>query len=122
MTRLMEDAQGTHYILENPMVLETLMEALEGAISDPSQMPSFGELERLPYLSAIILEILRITYGASHRLQRVCPDRAYHYNDYILPAGTPVSLTSVLMYDNPAVFPSPRKFDPQRWLPLESEG
>ena len=135
VTRLMEDAQimlgagsittsfalaqGTCCLLEDPTVLDSMMEELEGAVLDPSQMPSLGELEKLPYLSAIILETLRITYGFSHRLQRVCPDRAYHYNDYILPAGTPISMTSALMHENPAIFPSPQKFSPQRWLPLE---
>ena len=80
------------------------------------------ELEKLPYLGAIILEGLRICYGVSHRLQRVSPNEAITYYDYVLPAGTPISMTSVLLHDNPDIFPEPRQFNPERWLPAETEG
>lgn len=34
----------------------------------------------------------------------------------IIPAGTPVSMTSVLIHDNPDIFPDPFRFNPDRWL------
>lgn len=60
---------------------------------DPDKLLQLVELEKLSYLSAVILEALRISYGVSHRLQRVCPDQAIMYHDYELTLGTPVSMT-----------------------------
>ena len=31
-------------------------------------------------------------------------------------------MTSVHMHDNPGIFPVPRTFRPEHWLPLETEG
>jgi len=73
-------------------------------------------LENLPYLTAVISEGLRISYGVSHRLQRSAPDRAIQFQDYTIPPGTPVSMTSVLIHDNPHIFPDPHTFTPERWL------
>ncbi|KAL8821025.1 MAG: hypothetical protein Q9223_000864 [Gallowayella weberi] len=137
--RLVEDAQtmvgagsittsfalalGTYYIVSDPDVLEKLMAELQSVLLSPGETsPSLGELEKLPYLTAVYLETLRITYGVIHRLQRVCPNQAYQYNDYVLPAGTPVSMSIPHIHDNPSIYPNPREFHPDRWLPLETKG
>lgn len=99
-----------------------LRHELEDAVLDKVKIPTLEELEKLPYLTAVVMETLRISYCVSHRLQRVCPDQAYRYHDYVLPPGTPVSMTSVLIHDNSAIFPSPRTLKADRWLPLEIEG
>lgn len=139
ISRLVEDAQtlvgagsittsfalalGTYYIASDPNVHEKLMSELETAMPSPRK-PSLtlGELEKLPYLTAVYFEILRITYGVSHRLQRVCPNQAIQYNDYTLPPGTPVSMSTPHIHDNPVIFNNPRTFDPDRWLPLDTRG
>ncbi|KAI4284772.1 MAG: hypothetical protein L6R38_001172 [Xanthoria sp. 2 TBL-2021] len=137
--RLVEDAQtmvgagsittsfslalGTYYILSDASVLEQLMEELETAMPPASyEALSLVKLEKLPYLSAVRLEILRFSYGVSHRLQRVCPDQAIQYYDYTLPPGTSISMSSPLIHDNLSIFPDPRTFKPERWLPLETTG
>lgn len=139
VSRLVEDAQilvgagsitttfaltlGTYYIASDARILSKLMTELETAMPSASAKPlPLSDLEKLPYLTAIQLEILRLSYGISHRLQRVCPDRAIHYQERVLPPGTPISMSSVHIHDNAAIFPNPRTFTPERWLPLESEG
>jgi cytochrome P450 len=69
-----------------------------------------------------MFEGLRISYGVSHRLQRIARDRTIKYHDWIIPVGTPVGLTAVHIHDDPDIFPSPREFRPERWLPLETTG
>ncbi|KAL8646497.1 MAG: hypothetical protein Q9226_006828 [Calogaya cf. arnoldii] len=114
---------GTYYILSDASVLEKLTKELETALPSTESKPlSLVKLEKLPYLGAIRLEILRISYGVSHRLQRVCPNQAIQYYDYTLPPGTPISMSTPLIHDNPAIFPEPRTFKPERWLPLETTG
>ncbi|KAL8705196.1 MAG: hypothetical protein Q9201_001696 [Fulgogasparrea decipioides] len=138
VSRLVEDAQtmvgagsittsfalalGTYYIASDKAVLEELMKELEGAILSAKKTLSLGELERLPYLTAVYLETLRISYSVSHRLQRVCPDQAIQYHNYTLPPGTPISMSSVYIHDHPDIFPDPRILKPERWLPLETTG
>ncbi|KAL8645809.1 MAG: hypothetical protein Q9226_007133, partial [Calogaya cf. arnoldii] len=116
-------ARGTYYILTDASVLEKLMKELETALPSTDSKPlSLVELEKLPYLGAIRLEILRISYGVSHRLQRVCPNQAIQYYDYILPPGTPISMSTPLIHDDSDIFPEPRTFKHERWLPLETTG
>ena len=104
-----------YHILANPEILSELKAELEQAMPD-NDLPSQQILEQLPYLNAVVHEGYRISYGVTHRLQRVSPDAALIYHDYVIPAGTPVGMTSILMHENPKYFPDPKAFKPQRWL------
>ncbi|KAL8723899.1 MAG: hypothetical protein Q9181_007095 [Wetmoreana brouardii] len=103
------------YILSNPSVRQKLQSEL-GDLMATSPTPKWSQLEQLPYLTAVITEGLRIGYGVSHRLQRLFPDKVMQYQDYAIPPMTPISMTSVLVHDNPSLFPSPRTFRPERFL------
>ena len=85
-------------------------------MSDENPSPKWQRLEQLPYLTAVIAEGMRIGYGVSHRLQRLFPDTVLHYGGYAIPTMTPVSMTSVLVHDNPTLFPYPRTFEPERFM------
>ena len=111
----------TYHILDNPTILEKLLTELESAIPNPNLSPQLVELEKLPYLSAVITEGLRIFHGVTHRLQRVHPDHALQYNKWIIPAGTPVGMTSIFFHEDPTLFPSPQTFNPERWLQPNSQ-
>lgn len=116
-------ALGTYYILSDTSVLDKLMEELETAMPSATYEPlSLVELEKLEYLEAIRLEILRISHGVMHRLQRVCPNQAIQYKDHTIPPGTPISMSSAMIHNDPSIFPEPRTFKPERWLPLDTTG
>ena len=106
----------TYHLLTNVDILATLKAELRSAIPDASQPVSLQKLEQLPYLTAVIKEGLRMAYGASHRLSRVAPDKTMMYKDWVIPAGTPVSMTNMLTHINPQIFPEPHRFSPKRWL------
>lgn len=130
--RLREEGQGlvtagqlttTHFlkrtsfhILDNPDILHKLKSELASAIPDPEKLPPLQQLEQLPYLSAVVSEGFRKSYGVSHRLQRVSPNAPLVYKDWVIPPGTPVGMTSLFMHDNPKHFPNPDEFRPERWL------
>jgi cytochrome P450 len=38
------------------------------------------------------------------------------YKDYLIPAGTPVSMTSVDVHHDERIYPNSRSFIPERWL------
>ena len=104
-----------YHILANPGIHSKLKAELEQAMPN-GHLPSLNKLEQLPYLSAVVQEGYRISYGVTHRLQRVSPDAALLYHDYVIPAGTPVGMTSIFMHENPKYFPDPKAFKPERWL------
>ena len=122
LTTTMALALATYHILSNEPILKALTDELAAAIPDPAHPPPLVDLEQLEYLTAITLETLRISYGVSHRLQRISPDQSLRFQDWIIPAGTPVSMTSIHMHMNTDIFPEPHLFKPERWLPLETEG
>ena len=87
--------------------------------------------------SAIISEGLRLSYGVSTRSQRVSPHEPLFFKsnikptttsssrqnencseskDWIIPPGTPVGMTAVLIHHNEGLFPNSNAFIPERWL------
>ncbi|KUJ12388.1 cytochrome P450 [Mollisia scopiformis] len=113
----------THFhILDNPDVQKRLRDELVAALPDKSASVELRVVEQLPYLNAVIQEGFRLSYGVSTRLQRIHPKESMRFQDYEIPAGTPVGMTSVLMHTNPTIFPDPHVFRPERWLEKRPEG
>ncbi len=111
----------TYHILANPPILNRLCTELGGTIPNAASDPSLQTLEKLPYLTAILNEGLRVSYGSIHRLQCVHPDRTLTFNEWTMPPGTPVGTSALFMHDDLSVFPNPRRFDPESWLGPEKE-
>jgi cytochrome P450 len=108
--------QTTYYILADPNIHANLKAELKQAIPNPSEIPSLAQLEQLPYLHAVVCEGHRFSHGVVGRLERISPDKPLQYNDWVIPAGTPVAMSSLLQHRNSDKFPNPEKFDPERWL------
>ncbi|RMZ77471.1 hypothetical protein DV738_g4378, partial [Chaetothyriales sp. CBS 135597] len=106
----------SYHILANPEVHARLKAELQAAIPDPAVIPPLRQLEQLPYLRAIVLEGHRFSHGVVSRLPRVSPEQPLQYKEWVIPAGTPVSMTSVLQHSDPIIFPEPERFDPDRWI------
>ncbi|KAI1914338.1 hypothetical protein LOZ61_002239 [Ophidiomyces ophidiicola] len=104
----------TYYLLANRDKLDKMLEELNRL--DPDQIATAAELEQMPYLTSVMLEGLRLSYGVSTRLQRIAPDRNLQYKEWSIPAGTPVGMTSVMMHHNERIFPDSYKFLPERWM------
>lgn len=113
---------ATFHTLANPPIFEKLMEELHQVMNDRDSDLGLHELEQMPYLMAIWYETLRMFYGVSHRLQRIFPNDALRYKNWVIPPGTPVGMTSVHVHDDEDIFPDHSTFKPERWLPLETEG
>lgn len=109
-------ALTSYYLVDNPPILEKLQTELGNLMSKTGPSPKWQQLEQLPYLTAVITEGLRIGYGVAGRLARLFPDTVLEYNGYSIPPMTPVSMTTMLVHDNPTLFPDPRTFRPERFL------
>lgn len=114
----------TYHLLSDAASLRELKRELQHAVPDPSVPASPETLESLPFLTACIKEGLRLSYGVTARLSRVSPDQDLMLvgedESWRVPAGTPVSMQSVLIHRNARLFPSPSEFVPKRWLDNKS--
>ena len=97
-----------------------LKDELRAAIPDVSQQATLHDLERLPFLSAIVSEGLRKAYGTTTRMIRVAPEAITKFNGYKFPPGTAMSMSPMPMLDNPQIFEQPEIFRPERFLEKNS--
>ncbi len=74
-----------------------------------------ADLKRLPYLSYVVEETLRLHSAAPAGLPRVVPEGGASFGKYWLPANTIVTTQAYTLHRNPVAFPNPDKFNPSRW-------
>lgn len=108
----------TFWLLEKPKIYARLMQDLSGL--DPQNL-KWLELERKPYLWAILHECLRMMPGVSHRSARIAREEDLVYKSangqsWVIPRGTPIGMTSMINHWNTDLFPDPDEFIPDRWL------
>ncbi|TVY53908.1 Cyrochrome P450 monooxygenase [Lachnellula cervina] len=106
----------TFHLADNPEKMLRLARELEKAMPDPNEPARLTLVEQLPYLSAVVQEGLRLSYGVSSRLQRIAPNEVLQFHEWSIPAGTPVGMSSSLMHHDESIFPDSYAFIPERWL------
>ena len=108
------------YLLYTPGAYAKLKTELCTLEPNPTTLPTWSQLEQLPYLSAIVQEGLRLSPGIGCRSPRVAHSDL-HYNGWAIPAGTCVSMNTMFLNYDPAKFPEPERFIPDRWLNKEGK-
>ncbi|KAK6957404.1 hypothetical protein Daesc_000188 [Daldinia eschscholtzii] len=106
---------GMYYLHSNPHVLETLRRELDQANPDPAVDLTFRLLNTLPYLRAVVKELLRISFPMGMRLPMICR-KDIQYEKWNIPAYTAISVNHRGLVFDPEVFVDPLKFKPERWL------
>ncbi|KAG0696780.1 cytochrome P450 [Suillus ampliporus] len=80
-----------------------------------ARLPTFGDQEMLPQVTAFMLESLRwrpvAIGGFAHRAIK-----DIIWKSYLIPAGATVIGNHWAIANDPEVFPEPHKFNPQRWI------
>ncbi|KAF8271865.1 putative P450 monooxygenase [Lactarius quietus] len=97
----------THHLLHNPAVLQRLRAELRAAWPALENVPRYETLEKLPYLTAVIKEGLRMFPSATAHPRVVPPEGAVISGSFI-PGGTVVGQSFVF-------------FLPERWLGPEAK-
>ena len=105
------------HIARNPAIIERLrQELLQTVLQNGNQLPSLADLEKLPFLTAVVKETLRLGKMAPSRLPRVATSEGMSLAGLHIPGGTVVSVSPHLIHMNSSIFPEPEKFVPDRWL------
>ncbi|KAI0096385.1 cytochrome P450 [Nemania sp. FL0031] len=111
-----------YQLLANPKILKKVKDELAEVIPWARDIPTWHQIETLPYFNVVMQEVLRVHPGIVSRLPRVSPDQPIIYQEkttrkqYVIPAGSPTNMTIQIAHMNPEVFEDSYKFRPERWL------
>ncbi|KAF4626931.1 hypothetical protein G7Y89_g11222 [Cudoniella acicularis] len=109
---------GTFHLLGSPLLVQRLKKELKAAWPILEDPPKLEELEKLPFLTAVIKESLRISPGVASPLLRVVPATGATISGSTIPADA--SMSGSFVHNSPEVFKNHKKFDPDRWLQPDS--
>ncbi|KAF5350662.1 hypothetical protein D9756_008526 [Leucocoprinus leucothites] len=106
---------GIFHVLSNPIIRTRLTKELKEAWPKRDVHIGFETLEKLPYLTAVIKESLRLSHGFVSPLPRVLREDVFIAKRFVQ-AGTVIAMGHSFVHHNPDIFPNPLLFDPNRWL------
>ncbi|KAG6840387.1 hypothetical protein C0991_007048, partial [Blastosporella zonata] len=101
-------------ILLHPEVQVKAQEELDRVIGN-SRLPEFSDRKDLPYICAIVKEVLRWSPVAPLGLPHMATSDD-EYNGFFIPAGTAVIGNTWAILHDPRTFPNPDTFNPDRFL------
>ncbi|KAI1821714.1 cytochrome P450 [Xylaria intraflava] len=102
------------YLLKNPAALAKLEAELTAA--GVSEIPTFSEVGKLPYLNAVIRETMRMFSPMSFPLERVVPAGGAMIAGMYFPEGTSVGCLPSAVHLNSIFGSDVEAFRPERWL------
>ncbi|PBK83747.1 cytochrome P450 [Armillaria gallica] len=113
-------AVGFFYVLNDPAIQAKLISEISAAWPNKESPVSYEVLEKLPYLTAVLKEALRMSAGVPISMPRVVDTQTY-IDGVQVPAGTAVGVGCTFVLMNKEIFPQPHSFQPERWLQQESQ-
>lgn len=110
-----------YHLLHNPECYRRLnaeiTEAVTSGIFHNSDIISWGEAQKLPYLDACIKETFRVHPAISLNLERVTPPEGIDICGEFVPGGTIVSCNPWVVQRRPEIFGDDVEvYRPERWL------
>ncbi|KAJ6520602.1 cytochrome P450 [Mycena vulgaris] len=107
---------GVFHVLRNKEILNKLITELDCAWPDASSCMGYQTLEKLPYLTAVIKESVRMAHGVVTPIPRVVGPSDAYISGHYMPAGTVVSIGITFIHGNQKIFEMPERFWPERFL------
>jgi cytochrome P450 len=101
-----------HLLAHHPQVEARLCEELQNVLGGRAPTPE--DLARMPYLDAVVHEVLRL-YPAAYVLQRTSVE-PFDLAGYHFPVNTTVIMSQWIVHRDPRLFDAPEEFRPERWL------
>ncbi|KAG4433709.1 hypothetical protein IFR05_010818 [Cadophora sp. M221] len=112
---------SAYNVVNNPEIYKRACEELKAAFPNAEDTLDYATLEKLPYLTGVVKEGLRLSFGVPGRLARIVPAGGETFNGHFIPGGSFVSMSSWMQHQDEKYFPNALTFDPTRWLdPLEA--
>ncbi len=102
-----------HLLSGHPGAYDRLLEEVDAVLD--GRPATLGDLARLPWTRAVLDEALRLYPPAWVITRRSA--QADTLAGYVVPPGTLVLISTYALHRDPALWPDPDDFGPQRWLP-----
>lgn len=111
-----------YYLMKNSDTLAKLKAEVDaGNLGQP--IPSFSQVNKLPYLHAVMREGMRLFPVLAFPIERKVPHGGITIAGVFLPEGTSVGCLQSALHHNPDVFGSDADlFRPERWLEADASG
>ena len=87
---------AAYHVVTNPDIYDKLKKELRDAFPDPTADLGYTTLEKLPYLTGVVKEGQRLSYGVISRLPRATPEGGATFNGNFVPAGVCLPLPTDL--------------------------
>ncbi|KAH7049475.1 cytochrome P450 [Auriculariales sp. MPI-PUGE-AT-0066] len=109
---------GIWALAKHPDVLRSLQTELDDVMPDGQLVPDATVLAALPYLNAVLKEVLRLYGAAPSLLPRVVPStgQPLEIHGHPLPPGTIVATQAWSTHRQDRIYENPTTFKPERWL------
>ncbi len=110
----------SYHLYSKPDLLAHLRTELQSFTDTltPGEEATWAQLSQLPYLTAVIMEGLRLSPGLVSRMARVATEEM-SYAGWVIPAGTPVGMTTILMHYDENIYKDAKEFNPGRYMDQE---
>ncbi|OAG01866.1 cytochrome P450 [Paraphaeosphaeria sporulosa] len=108
-----------YHVFNDAEILQNLRAELKTIDIYPGGGVDLKTLEQLPYLTACIMESMRLSPAIASRMARIVPDSDLYYANWCIPSGTPVGMTTIWMHLDENIYPEPHSFIPARWMNVE---
>ena len=105
-----------YLVARHPDVQERLRDEVDTVLGD--RVPTADDLATLPYLRQVVDETLRVSPAAWQTMRHAVD--ADVIGGYDVPAGASVYVNLLTLHRNPAYWPDPARFDPDRFAPAVS--
>lgn len=105
------------HVYTNKEILQRLRKEIASAAlhGRPHDTITLKQLERLPYLTAVLTEGMRLSPAIGTRAARTT-DKDLTFGKWRIPADTPVGMTTYLIHTDQRWYPDPMRFNPDRRL------
>ncbi|CAE6416160.1 unnamed protein product [Rhizoctonia solani] len=87
----------------------------------PGRMPGFQDRDSLPFIGALVMEVLRWHPVLPLAIAHVATEDVVH-GEYIIPKGTTILPNIWSMSRDVTIYPNPNEFLPERFLPKSQGG
>ncbi|MEB8337880.1 cytochrome P450 [Streptomyces endophyticus] len=103
-----------HLLGRNPDAQKRMHEEIDAVLTE-GRPPQAGDLDRMPYTERVIKEAMRLYPAAAATGRQAVADT--EVDGVHIPAGSDVTVSAYVTHRDPAYWPDPMRFDPDRFLP-----
>ncbi|KAL0067942.1 hypothetical protein AAF712_005111 [Marasmius tenuissimus] len=106
-------------MIYHPDVQARAQAEIDSLVASSARLPDFGDQDKLPYVDAVIAEVLRHQPVAPYAIAHAAEEDDM-YEGYWIPKGsTVVGNAWAVLHDEDVYGAEPMKFDPDRFIPKE---